>query len=521
MTETPDGIMGVLFGGEQWHVERGDVLDVLRAMPDRCVQTVITSPPYWGLRDYGLPPSVWGGSLECEHDFDTVHTVAARTGGDLAKLATGGIPGGRRFDATTSATCSKCGAWRGCLGLEPSPDMFVDHLVEVFAEVRRVLRDDGTLWLNLGDSFAGSGGAGGDYDDGGLRAGQPRPAGSARLARSAGPLEEFQTGARDGHRRSRPARVSSDGVKPKDLVGIPWLTALALRSDGWWLRRDVIWNKPNPMPESATDRPHTSHEYLFLLTKSERYFYDAEAVREPSSANTHARGNGTGPKTEGITRESGVRANEGWNKNHAAVVQARHRRSVWTINPEAFPEAHFATYPVELVEPCLLAGTSKEGCCPDCGAPRRRIIERVPGGDWHPDPEHKHDRGHPNGTRPEFKGQKWAGAEEHASGRRMIGSTAAARAAGGDHDQPFQPPKTVGWEPTCEHEHTPVGCVVLDPFNGSGTTGVVSRRHGRRYIGIELSEEYADMARRRITDALLPKRKRAQRVERPGQESLL
>jgi DNA modification methylase len=236
-----------------------DVLDSLRRLPDQSIQCCITSPPYWGLRDYGVV---------------------------------------------------------GQIGLEPTPEEYVEKMVEVFREVRRVLRDDGTLWLNLGDSYNGSGGAGGDYAPGGLKAGQPKYPGR---------------------------RISA--LKPKDLVGIPWRVAFALQEDGWYLRSDIIWHKPNPMPESVRDRPTKAHEYMFLLTKSGKYYYDADAVREPCATSDHERGDGNGP----------YRADH---FNHNPL--GRNRRDVWTIPTRPYKGAHFATFPPALVEPCLLAG-SKAG----------------------------------------------------------------------------------------------------------------------------------------------------------------
>jgi DNA modification methylase len=249
------------------------------------VQTCVTSPPYWGLRDYG-------------HD--------------------------------------------GQLGLESTPDEYVARMVGVFREVRRVLADDGTLWLNLGDSYATGAGKVGDHPGGGVQGASWRGA------------------------TTSPNRLPIEGFKPKDLVGIPWRVAFALQADGWWLRQDIIWHKPNPMPESIRDRCTKSHEYLFLLAKSERYFYDNEAIAE-----------------------------------QALHSDTRNRRSVWTIATKPFKGAHFAVMPEALAEPCVLAGSRADD-------------------------------------------------------------------------------------------------LVLDPFSGSGTVGVVALRHGRRFVGVELNPEYAEIARDRI-----------------------
>jgi DNA modification methylase len=311
--------------------------------------------------------------------------------------------------------------WRGELGSEPTIDLYVEHIVTVFREVRRVLRPDGTCWLNMGDSFAGS--KKGPTEGDGRRAGRGIRSGTGYELRDRGEVA---------------------GLKPKDLCGIPWRVALALQADGWWLRSDIIWSKPNPMPESVTDRPTRSHEYVFLLTKSARYFYDADAVREV--------GAGYG-RSERFRDEkyTGGRSfvNDGdYGKTHGGGRSSldgsgRNLHSVWEFPTEPFPEAHFATFPEELVRRCIMAGTSEHGCCPECGAPRR--------GAW---------------------GQWEVG---------IIG--------GSIHT----------WEPTCKcppGETAP--CTVLDPFCGSGTTGVVALRHGRNFIGIELKPEYVEMARHRI-----------------------
>jgi len=250
-----------------------DVIDGLRSLPDQSVQCCVTSPPYWGLRDYGV---------------------------------------------------------EGQIGLEPSPEEYVARLVEVFREVRRVLRDDGTLWLNLGDSYNGSGGAGGDYGPKGLKAGQPKYPGR--------------------HIQS---------LKPKDLVGIPWRVAFALQEDGWYLRSDIIWHKPNPMPESVADRPTKAHEYVFLLTKQARYFYDADAVREPGGV---WRGTDFLPNSskDAISNCSTSATGASKNNRNTSERTGKNKRSVWTIPTHPTPEAHFAVFPEALVEPCVKAG-SKSG----------------------------------------------------------------------------------------------------------------------------------------------------------------
>jgi DNA modification methylase len=293
----------------------GDALTQLQRMDSLSVQCCITSPPYWGLRDYG-------------------HS--------------------------------------GQLGLEQTPEQYVENMVQVFREVRRVLKDDGVFWLNLGDSYNGSGGAGGDYGPGGLKEGQPKYPGR---------------------------NVSS--LKPKDLVGIPWRMAFALQADGWWLRQDIIWHKPNPMPESVTDRCTKAHEYLFMLTKSSKYYFDHVVIKEPSSqrgiTNLKFGGNKYGSSVDDKHRtKSG---------NMYIDSGTRNRRSVWTIATKPFKGAHFAVMPEALVEPPLLA-TSR-----------------------------------PND-------------------------------------------------------------IVLDPFAGSGTVGVVALKNNRNFVGIELNPEYVKIAETRIATSM-------------------
>ena len=365
----------------------GDALGEMAKMEAESVHCVVTSPPYWGLRDYGV---------------------------------------------------------EGQLGLEPTPDLYIENLVQIFREVRRVLRRDGTLWLNMGDSYAGSGkGIGSDHgkavvDDAGY--------GSKVLI----PF----------------------GLKPKDLCGIPWRVAFALQADGWWLRSDIIWAKPNPMPESVTDRPTKAHEYVFLMSKAARYYYDQEAVRE------EIKDSNTGSCSARPSGDSKTRDKEHWGIPHEgrgnvlrtyATIKGANRKSVWTIPTAPFPEAHFATFPPALVEPCIKAGTSEWGVCPECGKPWERIIERTDEKDT------------------------------SAKGSRFDQGKTGAR-DGGDRTQAGERnlKATLGWRPGCTCGKEPTPATVLDPFFGAGTVGLVAARLGRSFIGIELNPDYCEMARRRI-----------------------
>ena len=306
---------------------QGNVLDRMKDLPDQSVQCVVTSPPYWGLRDYG---------------------------GD------------------------------GQLGLEETPEEFVENLVKVFREVKRVLKDDGTVWLNLGDSY------------------------------SAGKMTPHTGAARNGRDMSAMSGIIRTYNNPKNLVGIPWRVAFALQADGWYLRQDIIWHKPNPMPESVADRCTKSHEYIFLLTKSAKYFYDAEAIREPLQSGpsdikkmieNKDRIDAKHLKDDYPLHKANTRSKIGRKRAVGTMNQegllGRNRRSIWQINTTPYPEAHFAVFPPKLPELCIKAGSSE-------------------------------------------------------------------------------------------------GDIVLDPFFGSGTTGWVAQRLGRKWIGIELNPEYIKIAERRF-----------------------
>jgi DNA modification methylase len=362
----------------------------------------------------------------------------------------------RLLEIPMGPICGKCGARRidSQLGLEPTPEEYVSRMVEVFREVRRVLREDGTLWLNLGDSYSMSTrGKGGDGD--------------GRQGRNAGTTIH----SREWH--------IGPGLKPKDLVGIPWRVAFALQADGWYLRSDIIWAKPNPMPESVTDRPTKAHEYLFLLAKSERYFYDAEAIAEVST--DFRVGKWLGAVDDRIQADHGPIDDHRTRKGLARERQysaSRNRRSVWSISTEPFPEAHFAVMPQALVEPCILAGTSPQAC-EKCGAPWERQLEIA-----------RRD------TRP-------AKASKYGDRSEDIRGSGAGNVAFGLARRTEATVTTTGWESSCFCENEGSGrCLVLDPFAGSGTVGVVALRHGRRFLGIELNPGYVEMARCRIVGPL-------------------
>ena len=410
----------------------------------------------WGLRDYSLPPIEW--------------------------------PDG----------------WRGSLGLEPTPELYIEHLVGIFREVKRVLRDDGSMWLNIAGAYYG---------------GKPHKAGETN------PGKEYyikDVGAFGTTDKSVPHAI----LKPKDWVPIPWMLGMALQRDGWWLRSPIIWAKGlsfcetysgSVMPESVRDRPTTSYEYLLLLTKSARYFYDNDAVREAHNEKTgrDPRTINSGGLTNGLIKRGAANQAAGGRGFFATQKggrvynpAGRNLRSVWAINPHPFKDAHFATFPPKLVEPCIKAGTSERGCCPECGKGWERVVERN------------------------------VAPVESANAIRAHGGL--GNRLGGQAQQNWKdahPNRTIGWRPGCDcyqlfecaycqyedraptyiaecprcggpiswlspkasyEKEQPDPCIVLDPFVGSGTTVMVALRLGRRAIGIDLSEEYCQMARKRI-----------------------
>ena len=582
---------------------QGHVLDTLRQLPNQSVHCCITSPPYWGLRSYQTEPQIWGGTDECEHvwgadmpkpgseyreglstsifagreDKGEIRESFTKARGEFA-LDPKTIQAGNKGSLSAhrgGSFCQPCGAWRGELGSEPTPELYVEHLVQVFREVWRTLRSDGVIFVNMGDSYAANGISG---------------------LSEKGHSSTLQGGANVGH--SKQKKSVPPGLKPKDLCGMPWRLAFALQADGWWLRSDIIWAKPNPMPESCTDRPTKGHEYVFLMAKSgsnkfwthrdlsgvrsqpdsdyrwqhadghevveappewladpdirvkcptcggsgkvrmekdtalfgtiksgwvecgrcaeswqvdsgvkhgtvlrwERinlwdghdYYYDAEAVKEPLKQSSIKRlTQDTFDQQTGGPKDYGHRTNanrsarkalcnlkeklvaeEKWGDRHCGWADrsksiGRNLRTVWTIPTEGNPLAHFATFPRRLVEPCILAGTSEKGVCPACGAPWARVVERKP-------------------------------MEIQRSGRGAALGEKGRTAASGTMTAPPES-KTTAWRPTCSCPATdPVPATVLDPFSGTGTTGIVAIMHGRAYVGLELNSEYVKMSLNRI-----------------------
>ena len=323
----------------------GDCLEVLKTLPAASVQTCVTSPPYFGLRSY----------IADGHEDKPLE-----------------------------------------IGLEETPELFVAKLVEVFREAKRVLHPTGTIWVNLGDSYNGSG--------------------------TMGSMDSKQ-GTNVGSHAKPATRVS--GLKPKDLIGIPWMVAFALRADGWWLRSDIIWAKKNCMPESVTDRPTKAHEYIFLLSKSASYYYDSEAIAEQSAENTgwaRERANGVNTWKYNDTPERIAQTGQRIEGSTLGAIGKRNKRSVWTVATQPYDGAHFATFPTALIEPCILAGTSAKGCCAQCGAPWERVVEV---------------------TKPPLR-------KVHSNG--PVGGHGLS--GGNRFDEPIKT-TTLGWQPTCECVEAP------------------------------------------------------------------
>jgi len=299
----------------------------LKELETGSVQTVITSPPYFGLRDYGTGD--WqGGDPDCSHQRDNKRGKATTTGHANELLTVG--------DAIYKTVCPRCGAIREDeqMGLEETPEEFVNALVVLFREIRRVLADDGTVWLNIGDSYAGSGkGRNGD--------GSVNVDSKSKQATSQGTLEGTLV-------------KSGVDLPAKNMIGIPWRLAFALQDDGWILRQDIIWAKPNPMPESVLDRCTKSHEYIFLLSKSPRYYFDNEAIKEPAVTPIDTKAAQSFKAPGGKARE-----NYGTNEDNWEPNGLRNKRDVWTVSTKPYRGAHFATYPEELITPCVLAGSAE------------------------------------------------------------------------------------------------------------------------------------------------------------------
>lgn len=432
----------------------GHVLDALAGLPADSVHCVVTSPPYLGVRDYDLAPQVWGGDPLCAHHWGEARRIHKGGPHGVGVLAAGGraVIGAQVTKIDAGQFCVRCGAWFGSLGLEPDHRLYIEHLVAVFAAVHRVLRPDGTCWINIGDTYASTSGGG------------PTTVYGAKVPTS------WSTRAMPFRARATPG----SGVKAKDLLLIPQRLAIALQEFGWWVRADIVWAKPNPIPQSARDRPTRSHEIMLLLSKSPRYFYDRHAIAEDAiSDRPQGNVNGFVGRLGGAAfqvKSGGAGTATPW----ADIGGKRNKRSVWTIPTEPFPDGHFAIYPKALVEPCILAGTSEKGVCRQCGAPWERLVEK----------------------------RRVSRSNAGRRGTAIAGKGYVTRQVRPDHDVrdgPVTTTVTVGWRPRCTCAGgAPVAAVVLDPFLGSGTTAIVADRLQRDCIGVELNAGYAAMAEGRL-----------------------
>jgi len=423
----------------------GDALAGLRRLADQSVHMVVTSPPYFGLRDYGT--GQWaGGDPDCPHRVRTAQAVA-KSQASSTLLSTSRETVGHTQEGY-ARVCGRCGAVRvdQQIGLEETVDEYIHRLLDVFREVWRVLRNDGTLWLNIGDSYAGSG------------KGPHGPNGAVKHERNQG----FHS---PGQR--------TYGYKAKDLMMIPARLALALQADGWYIRSEIIWHKVAPMPESVTDRPTSAHEKVYLLTKANRYYYDAEAVREQPA--DYERQGGTAPYTANGSATHGI----GSRSMHQMNPPSANLRNVWSLSPDPYPQAHYATFPRELPRRCILAGTSARGVCPHCGKPWARVTET---------------------TRTFESGSG-------KSGRLPVGKNGLRLQGGGEtldiRRGPTVHTTTTGWQQTCRcPAHDPIPAVVLDPFMGSGRTALVANSLGRHAVGCELNPANIELARQQVTAGL-------------------
>lgn len=434
----------------------------LLPLEDGSVHCVVTSPPYWNLRKYaGDRGDVWGGR-PCLHEWDLLWqrpSCPDRSTGGKDKNGSGVFVAGR--DQPTKAargeafdygeTCVRCGAWRGKYGLEPTVAMYIAHSLEFLLEIRRVLRDDGVVFWNIGDSYFGSGKGARDTKTTNL---------------------SHQYGGRVLNAKS----FKQECLKPKDMCLIPQRMAIAAQDAGWYVRSIIVWSKPNPMPGSQKDRPTTSHEYILMLTKSEHYFYDAEAVKEPLAESTlNDKRNGTGRHTQGKDGKYSEAARAdlpSWyrGKTYVNADTGRNLRTVWTFPTQPCSEKHYAVFPDELADRCIKAGTSDRGCCPKCGAPWRRIVKRS-------------------------GGAIGEGFHDHTDDAEVGARITNSNGKGGNGYKV----ETEGWTSSCKCScDNPVPCTVLDPFSGLGTTLRVARGLGRRGVGCEISAEYCAMAARHL-----------------------
>lgn len=475
---------------KQFHmVIQGDVRKALTRLPDESVDCVVTSPPYWGLRDYKIESSIWDGDDSCEHEWAETDGIR-RSWGNSSRLEgskQGTVRGAMtNVDALTkhSDFCSKCLAWKGQLGLEPTFQLYVKHIVEVFHDVRRVLKKSGSLWLNLGDTYYG-----GKGKSGAASADET----SERFERG----ETFQKGEYEIG-TDRPQNFPQGNLQAKCLIGIPWRVALAMIDDGWILRNSVIWSKPNHMPSSVKDRLSNGYEFIFHFVQNGRYFYDLDAVREPHSENylrenrpagilrqklypnSRERYSGTGdPHLAQFTGDPKIEKTTG---ELTANPLGKNPGDVWTITTQPFPEAHFATFPEKLVERPIKASCPAEVCV-KCGKARERITKT----------DYIDDGGKIASV---HKNDDNATTFERGYAHKKGGFNEWLLKHGNQERRPIT--QTLGWTICSCPEKSYYPGIVLDPFAGSGTVALVAKNLQRSSISIEVNPEYVEMLKRRI-----------------------
>lgn len=417
----------------------GPCAAALDELPDESVHACVTSPPYFRLRRY-----------------DAVALWPEVTYAPMPGLAPVTIP------------AQKCE-----LGLEDDISAYVGHLVHAFRCVSRVLRPDGTLWLNLGDTWASSGKRGGTRSGFNERWHGKEPD-SGRPARTEGHVPD--------------PRIPR-GLKRKDLIGVPWRVAFALQADGWWLRSEICWQKPNALPDPTEDRLTKAHETIFQLAKSDLYFHDADAIREGHTMRPQRRANGhKRRRTDGLLPEQTWSTSSRDEPGVDGHPLGRNARTVWTICTTPFSDAHFAVMPIELARRCVLASTSAKGVCPACGAPWHRVVERG---------ESSTARRRADGHIPD-EGRYGRGGTARGKHGAILTSPDDRKAGGLGRPAPRV---IVGWEPSCTCDAgEPVPAIVLDPFSGAATTGVAALREGRSFVGVEINSSFAEMSRKRLGD---------------------
>jgi len=451
-------------------VVTGDCRKVMSDWPPNCIDFVMFSPPFWGLRDYGEEAeSVWDEDENCGHKWgDKIPHPQSKSGKHTSDIELGAKDAQHqvREEGDMGSFCQKCGAWKGQLGLEPDYRMYVQHLVEVGREIKRILKPSGSWYLNLGDTYAGSG-----------------------MGRSS--VDPKWEGARKGE-VDPPQQSSSISAKCKMLM--PYRVALALIDDGWICRNDIIWLKPNPMPSSVKDRLNTTTERIFHFVQEKKYYYDLDMIREEysnSSIQRVSQNNGN-PNFNGDRRRSHPNnAKETLNPDQFTNPKGKSPGDMIEQTTQPFPEAHFAVYPPDLCEKPIKSSCPPKVCV-ECGTPFEREAERV-------------DQG--------WDGSKYGERAVEATGGAISGGTnkSTLGSSGGKLVGKYI---SKGWQKTCDcnTDETRPG-IVLDPMCGAGSTLVKAKQLGRRYIGIEISDEYAEIARERLEkgDEKYKRRKRKER----------